>query len=64
VNNTNTNLNLSIKDAQFVLRLIENGEYDRALSWSYILTDSIKSVMRENNITPSRMYINGVEVLR
>jgi len=54
-----TNLKtLAIRDANFIVRLIDNGEYDRALTYARLLTTTIQGVMRENNITPTTTTIH------
>jgi hypothetical protein len=54
-----TNLKtLAIRDANLIARLIDNGEYDRALTYARLLTTTIENVMRENNITPSLTTIH------
>lgn len=49
---------LALRDAMFIARLIDNDEYDRALTYARLLTTTIEGVMRENNITPSLTTIH------
>lgn len=54
-----TNLtDLARSDANFIIRLIDNGEFDRALTYARLLTTTIQGVMRENNITPTTTTIH------
>jgi hypothetical protein len=64
MNNTIDYTALVGSDLAMLTTLIENGEWDRALSWAGMVMTSIKGVMRENGIEPSRMFINGVEIPR
>ena len=58
-----TNLKtLALRDAMFIARLIDNDEYDRALTYARLLTSTIESVMRENNIKPSATIVHDSTV--
>lgn len=46
------------KDAAFVARLIDNGEWERALRHAHLLVGSIEMTMKQNGITPTPVHIH------
>lgn len=56
---SNINYNeLANADARFVLRLIENGEWERAHDHARLLLSSIKVVMERKGIEPMARHIH------
>ena len=55
----NTNIYIANADARFVARLINNGEWDRALTHANLLVASIKRVMDDKGIAEMPTYIHS-----
>jgi hypothetical protein len=53
-----TYTNFAHIDAEMVLNLIENGEWERAFDRVQLLTNSIKGAMAELGIEPTPRYIH------
>jgi hypothetical protein len=53
-----TNANFARIDADAVSRLIDNGEWDRALTHAEMLVRSIRGTMTDLGIEPTKFYIH------
>ena len=61
---TNTNINYANADARFVARLVENGEWDRALTHANLLVASITRVMADLEIERTAIHIHDATLTR